>query len=73
MRDQVLDDFMLAPAQIVLHKVPISATQFGAADMVELSILVDKTFVPALLPASTNRDPRELGVRVFHAFVEPKK
>jgi hypothetical protein len=73
MRDQVLDDFMLPPAQIVLHKVPISATQFGAPDMVELSILVDKTFVPALLPGSTNRDPRELGVRVFHAFVEPKK
>jgi hypothetical protein len=31
----------------------------------------DKTFVPALQPASTNKDPRELGIRVFHAFVEP--
>ncbi len=41
--------------------------------MVELSIDVDKTFVPALLPASTNRDSRELGIRVFHWYVEPKK
>jgi len=38
-----------------------------------LRIGVDKTFVPALVPASTNKDPRELGVRVFHAFIEPKK
>jgi hypothetical protein len=41
--------------------------------MAELRIAVDKTFVPALQPNPTNKDPRELGVRVFHAFVEPKK
>jgi hypothetical protein len=28
--------------------------------------------VPALIPAAKNRDPRELGIRVFHAFVEPQ-
>ena len=39
--------------------------------MAELRIDVDKTYVPALLPASNSRDPRELGIRVFHAFVEP--
>jgi hypothetical protein len=73
LRDQVLDDFMLPLGHPVLHKVPITAGQLGQEDMVELSIAVDKTFVPALLPGSANKDPRELGVRVFHAFVEPKK
>jgi hypothetical protein len=41
--------------------------------MVEVRVVVDKTFVPAQLPASTNKDPRELGIRVFHVFIEPKK
>ncbi len=33
---------------------------------------VDKTFVPALVTASNSKDPRELGVRVFHAFVDAR-
>jgi hypothetical protein len=71
---QKLDDFELAPAKApVLRKVPLTAKQLGNEDMVEVHVAVDKTFVPALLPGSTNKDPRELGVRVFHAFVEPKK
>jgi hypothetical protein len=40
--------------------------------MVELTLEVDKTYVPALIPSANSRDPRELGVRVFHAFVEPQ-
>jgi hypothetical protein len=71
--DAVIEEFMLPPAQRVLHKIPLSVAQLGPADMAELRIGVDKTFVPALVPASTNKDPRELGVRVFHAFIEPKK
>ena len=57
----------------MLHKIPLSTAQLGSEDIAELRIGVDKTFVPALLPGSTNKDPRELGVRVFHAFIEPKK
>jgi hypothetical protein len=45
---------------------PITAAQLGAGDMTELVIDVDRTFSPG------NGDTRELGVRVFHAFVEPK-
>jgi hypothetical protein len=45
---------------------PISAAQLGTADMAELTIDVDRTFAPG------GSDPRELGIRVFHAFVEPK-
>jgi hypothetical protein len=33
---------------------------------------VDRTFVPALFPAAGARDTRELGLRVYHAFVELK-
>jgi hypothetical protein len=54
-----------------MKKIPISAAQLGTTDMVELHIDVDKTFVPALLLTSGNKDARELGVRVFHAFVQP--
>ena len=39
--------------------------------MAELRIELDKTFVPAKLPAG-GRDARELGIRVYHAFVEAR-
>lgn len=70
--DQVLDDFVLTEHRL-LRRIPITVAQLGSADMVELVVEVDKTFVPALVPALTNKDPRELGVRVFHWFLEPKK
>jgi hypothetical protein len=71
--DRVIDDFVLMPGFQVLHKVPLTADQLGTEDMVDLKISVDKTFVPALVPAAASKDPRELGVRVFHAFIEPRK
>ena len=69
---QPVDDFVLPPAQPMLRKVPIKAGQLGTDDMVELHIAVDKTFVPSLLPASNSHDPRELGIRVFHAYIDPR-
>jgi hypothetical protein len=33
---------------------------------------VDKTYVPALVTAANSKDPRELGIRVFHAFVDAR-
>jgi hypothetical protein len=68
---EILQRFTVTPKQQVLHKIPLTAGQMGGGDLVELQIEVDKTFVPALLAASTSKDPRELGVRVFHAFVQP--
>lgn len=53
-----------------LRKIPISAAQLGDADMVELRLDIDKTFVLAQLGKGT--DSRELGIRVMHIFVEPK-
>ncbi len=69
---QVLDRFVLADKATVLRKVAIPAAAFGTADTVELSIDAGSTFVPKNVVGSGSQDGRELGVRVFHAFVEPK-
>jgi hypothetical protein len=68
--DQTVDTFVAKGD--VLRKVALTAAQLGTGDMTELKIAVDKTFVPALVPAANNRDSRELGICVFHAFVEPQ-
>jgi hypothetical protein len=70
--DVVLDSFRLDSLEEVVRKVPVTAAQLGAGDMVEIRIGVDRTFIPALVPGSNSKDPRELGLRVFHAFVEPR-
>ena len=49
-----------------LTTFPVTAAQFGTGDMADITIEVDRTF------SGTGNDPRELGLRVFHAFVEPK-
>jgi len=66
-----LEQFTLAPGEHTLKRIPLKAAQFGTADTVEVQIAVDKTYVPATLNVANNKDPRELGVRVFHAFVQP--
>lgn len=45
---------------------PLTAAQLGTSDMAEITIEVDRTFAPG------GTDTRELGIRVYHAFVEPK-
>jgi hypothetical protein len=69
---QSVDRFTLPPRQEHIQRTTLTAAQLGTAAMAELRIQVDKTYVPALLPAANSRDPRELGIRVFHAFVEPR-
>ena len=54
----------------IIRKVPIAAAQLGTGDMVDMKIAVDQTFVPAITPAAKSNDRRELGVRVFHTYVE---
>ena len=49
-----------------LVTLPVTAAQFGSGDVVELVLDVDRTFVPG------GSDTRELGIQVFHTFVEPK-
>jgi hypothetical protein len=70
--DQPIDQFEIRTGEPVIRKVAVSAVQLGGGDTVEVKIDAGASFVPALTPAASSRDPRELGVRVFHAFVEPK-
>jgi hypothetical protein len=70
--DQVIDQFTIQPRQELIRKPVITAAQFGTADTVDLKISVDKTYVPAVITNGANRDSRELGVRVFHAYIQPK-
>lgn len=72
--DQILRTIPLASATAdgPVHKIPLPAAALGDGDMVELRLVVDQTFVPALEPGAQSNDPRELGARVFHAFVQPE-
>jgi hypothetical protein len=69
---QPLDEFTLQPGEQELKRIPMKIAQLGPGDNAELRILVDKSFVPASMPSAKSKDTRELGVRVFHAFVDPR-
>lgn len=69
----LVDSFALPPGGARdLRRIDISADQLGAGDTVEMTIGVDRTFVPASIPQMRSTDSRELGIRVFRAFVQPK-
>ena len=68
----VLDSFALPPGTRELRRINVTADQFGPGETVEVTIAVDKTFIPSSVPELRSTDPRELGVRVFRAFVQPK-
>ncbi len=65
----VLDTFTIGRSG-ELRRIPISVAQLGPNDQVELKLSVDKTFVPATLPTGSQADRRDLGLCVYHAFVE---
>jgi hypothetical protein len=67
----VIDSFTLAPGGAEMRRIEISPEQLGGADTIEMTISVDRTFVPAAMPTLKSTDSRELGIRVFRAFVEP--
>ena len=68
--DQLIATIPLSstPAQVL--KYPVTAAQLGTSDMVEIKFTADKTFVPALEASMKSGDPRELGARFFHVFVQ---
>ena len=70
--ETVVETVTFDSAAEVLRKIPLANAQFGSGDNVDLVLDVTPSFVPAKTPAANSSDPRELGLRVFHAFVEPK-
>jgi len=69
---QMVKEFTVSPAERQLEKIPLTAAQLGTGDMTDVQLDVDKTYVPALVAAANSKDPRELGIRVFHAFVDAR-
>jgi hypothetical protein len=63
---QVVGTVSAAAKTPTLVTFPLTAAQLGTADLVELVIDVDQTFKPG------GSDPRELGIRVFHLYIEAK-
>jgi hypothetical protein len=64
--DQTITTFAADSRDRKLVTFPLTAAQLGQGDMTELVLDVDKTFGPG------GTDERQLGIRVFHAFVEPR-
>lgn len=64
--DQVFGTFAADSKDKRLLTFPMTAAQLGSSDMAEITIEVDRTFTPG------GGDTRELGIRVYHTFVEPE-
>jgi len=69
---QTVETLTVDPEQRTLHRIKLPGSLMGDADLAELQIAVDKTFTPATITNGASKDPRELGVRVFHAYVDPR-
>ena len=70
--DAVVDRFALPSNHAELRTFPLDSAQLGDAETIEMRISVDRTFVPASIPALKSNDSRELGIRVFRAYIEPR-
>jgi len=68
----VIDSFALAPGPKELRKVNLTGAQLGNGETVEVTVSVDRTFVPASTTQLKSTDSRELGIRVFRAYVQAK-
>jgi hypothetical protein len=64
--DQTVATFTADARDRKLVTFPLTAAQLGRGDMTELVLDVDRTFGPG------GSDERQLGIRVYHAFIEPK-
>jgi len=64
--DQVIGNLTASSKSPALVTFPLTAAQLGTADMVDVVFDVDQTFKPG------GTDPRELGIRIFHLYIEPK-
>jgi hypothetical protein len=64
--DRVIGTFPADTTDRQLMTYPVTAEQLGSEEMVELVIEVDRTIPPRA------GDPRELGLRVFNLFVDPR-
>ena len=70
--DDAVYEIQLDSEEHQFHEIPLDVAQLGEAEAVTLDLYVDQTFVPASVPGGSSADLRNLGVRVFYAFLEPQ-
>jgi hypothetical protein len=70
--ETIIDAFDLSGGRREIRKVPIAKDQFGDVETVTMTITPDQTLVPSSIPSLRSTDNRELGVRVFRAYLLPK-
>ena len=63
---QPVTTFAADSREPILRTIDIAAEQFGTGDMSEIVLEVDRTF------SGATGDSRELGIRVYHAFLEAR-
>lgn len=67
--------FQMTDKVPVIHRIPIAAAALGEDEMVDMTIEVDRAFVPSEIPPGQpghGTDTRELGIRIYHLFVAPR-
>ena len=69
--DRILHEQLLESSDAFYLEQDIAAADLGTDEVVRLEILVDQTFSPAS-SGGASEDTRELGVRVFYAYFEPR-
>jgi hypothetical protein len=69
--DQLIERFPVDHTGPRLKRIPIPSEALGTGEMAEIRLDVDRTFTPASMPAG-GKDDRELGIRVYHAFLESR-
>ena len=69
--DRTLHEFAVDTNDRTYRELCLRAADLGTSQTIKLELYVDQTFVPAEHGGSPT-DDRELGVRVFHAFLEPR-
>ena len=68
---QEVETFTADNRDPALRRIQLNANALGVEEMSEIRITVDQTFSPAKVQAGST-DTRELGLRVYHIYVEPR-
>jgi hypothetical protein len=68
---ELLETIAVMPGNRRVQRVNLPANRLGGEDVVELTLTVHPTFVPATIADLRSSDSRELGVRLFNIHVGP--
>jgi hypothetical protein len=68
---QPIETFTADNRDPILRRIVLKASDLGIEEMSEIRIAVDRTFSPSTVQSGST-DTRELGIRVYHVYVEPR-